>query len=311
MTVAVTPITCLSTPSPHYTKTRRNILSKIIQGTTSTTAATILLHPSNANAASTTTLIEDRLRSTQNLTLPPPSRPSELKGIDNLYYPPWIAGIWDVTQTLTDASTPLGLKYIGGPNGSIDIATQSLNEQKKQLDIPVNFRLRYMPSKFGVAEDRLFNTRQRLDAFAGRSVVSSVEYADVGGSNRGSVLMMGGDNDTPLQTTVVRFKGPAAQKSFLIAHGQDIPASKAESKFAAYEVQRSIFALTNTNTVPPVTTDTELIWFFEKMDGDDNTVNAKLRIASYLNAQSDKLYFEARNQAVSYADYDLKFRKVI
>ena len=110
---------------------------------------------------------------------------------------------------------------------------------------------------------------------------------------------------------VVRFKGPAAQKSFLIAHGQDTPASKSTSKFAAYEVQRSIFALTNTNTVPPVTTDTELIWLFEKVDGDDNTVNAKLRIASYLNAQSDKLYFEAKNQAVSYADYDLKFKKII
>jgi len=39
-------------------------------------------------------------------------------------------------------------------------------------------------------------------------------------------------------------------------------------------------------------------------------VNAKLRIASYLNAQSDKLYFEAKNQAVSFADYDLKLTKI-
>ena len=202
LVISLTPATSLSTPSPHYTQTRRNILSNIAQTTTTATAtATILLHPSNANAAPTTTSIEDRLRSNQNLTLPPPSRPSELNGIDNLYYPSWLAGTWDVTQTLTDTSTPLGLKYIGGPNGSVEIATQSLNEQKKQLDVPVNLRLRYISSKFGVAEDRLFNTKQRLDAFAGRSVVSSVEYADVGGSNRGSVLMMGGDNDTPLQTT--------------------------------------------------------------------------------------------------------------
>lgn len=69
--------------------------------------------------------------------------------------------------------------------------------------------------------------------------------------------------------------------------------------------------MTNTNTVPPVTTDTELIWLFEKVDGDNNRVNAKLRIASYLNAQSDKLYFEAKNQAVSFADYDLKLTKVM
>ena len=52
----------------------------------------------------------------------------------------------------------------------------------------------------------------------------------------------------------------------------------------------------------------QLIWLFERID--DNHVNAKLRIASYLNAQSDKLYFEAKNQAVSFADYDLKLTKI-
>lgn len=200
LSIVIAPVTSLSTPpSPRHTETRRSIISQIVQSTTA--AATILLHPSNANAAATTiSTIEDRLRSTQNLTLPPPSRSSELNGIDNLYYPSWLSGTWDVTQTLTDTTTPLGLQYIGGPNGSIDIATQSMNDQKKQLNVPVSFQLRYLPSKFGVAEDRLFNTKQRLDAFAGRSVVSSVEYADVGGSNRNAVLMMGGDNDTPLQT---------------------------------------------------------------------------------------------------------------
>jgi hypothetical protein len=108
---------------------------------------------------------------------------------------------------------------------------------------------------------------------------------------------------------VTRFKGPAAQKSFLIGHGEDVKADKCGDKFASYEVLRSIFALTNTNTAPPVTTDTELIWLFEKID--DRHVNAKLRMASYLNAQSDKLYFEAKNQAVSFADYELKLTKKI
>ena len=84
-------------------------------------------------------------------------------------------------------------------------------------------------------------------------------------------------------------------------------ADKCGNTFAAYEVIRSIFALTNTNTAPPVTTDTELIWSFVKID--DDTIDAKLRIASYLNAQSDKLYFEAKNQAVSFADYELKLTK--
>jgi hypothetical protein len=61
-----------------------------------------------------------------------------------------------------------------------------------------------------VAEDRLFNTRQRLDNFAGRSVVSSVEYANVGGSNRASILAMGGSEDDPLQTTSELYRSSAA-----------------------------------------------------------------------------------------------------
>ena len=66
--------------------------------------------------------------------------------------------------------------------------------------------------------------------------------------------------------------------------------------------------MTNTNTAPPVTTDTELIWTLEQRD--ETHVNGKLRIASYLNAQSDILYFEARNRAVSFADYDIQLEKI-
>lgn len=116
---------------------------------------------------------------------------------DNLYYPSWMEGEWKATQTLKGASTPLGLKFVGGPNGSEQIASESFQEQLRQVDIPVNLRLKWIQTKFGVAEDRLYNTRSRLDGFAGRSVVSSVEYNNVGGSNRASVLALGGsDNGT-------------------------------------------------------------------------------------------------------------------
>ena len=106
---------------------------------------------------------------------------------------------------------------------------------------------------------------------------------------------------------MVRFKGPAAQKTFLLGHGEE--QDQDSNKFAVYETLRSIFALTNQNTAPPVTTDSESIWVFEKID--DNTIRAKLRIASYLNAQSDALYFDAKNRAVSFADYDLTMKKAV
>jgi len=135
--------------------------------------------------------------------------------------------------------------------------------------------------------------------------VASVQYADVGGSNRQSVVALGGTQEDPLQTTIVYFKGPAAQKSFVTSHGAE---TLSDSSWAGYEVQRSIFALTNTNTAPPITTDTEYIWKFERLN--ENHVQGKLRIAGYLNAQSDTLYFDARQRAVSLQDYTLDMKKV-
>ena len=72
----------------------------------------------------------------------------------------------------------------------------------------------------------------------------------------------------------------------------------------AYEVQRSIFALTNQSTRPPITTDSEYIWKWERVT--DDRIRGTLRVAGYLSPQNDKLYFETRNRAVSYQDYTLE-----
>jgi hypothetical protein len=241
----------------------------------------------------------------ETLTIPGPSAATELNGVDNLYFPSFLAGEWQVTQTLIDTATPLGLRFVGGPNGVEQIAKETMAEARRNIGKPVSLRLRYIPTKWGIAEDRLFNTRQRLDAFAGKPVVANVEYANVGGSNRPSVLAMGGTEQDPLQTTVTRFKGPAAQKTFVVSHGAE---TLSDNEWSGYELDRSIFALTNQNTAPPLTTDSELIWYFEQKDKDH--VQGKLRIAGYLNPQSDTLYFEARNRAVSLQDYTLDMKRI-
>lgn len=314
MSMSIQQVSGLSQNS-RTTPTRRSVLRTIISSTvpisTLVTATTTTLSPLAAEAKEKMS-IADRLDATE-LTVPPPSRATELNGVDNLYYPSWLSGTWDVTQTLIAASTPLGLKFIGGPNGSEAIAAESFKEQTKQMNVPVKLQLRFVTTKFGVAEDRIFNTRERLDSFAGRKVVSSIEYSNVGGSNRQSALALGGSEDTPLQTTFVRFKGPAAQKTFVLGHRSesytDSESDPDKLKFAASESLRSIFALTNQNTAPPVTTDSENIWVFEKDKGDDDTIVARLRLASYLNAQSDSLYFDAKNRSVSFADYKLTFKR--
>mmetsp|Transcript_26979 Transcript_26979/g.59310 ORF Transcript_26979/g.59310 Transcript_26979/m.59310 type:complete len:319 (+) Transcript_26979:315-1271(+) len=257
-----------------------------------------------ANAAQTKKDISNRLNE-EILFLPPPSLASEFNGVDNMYFPSFLSGEWEVTQTLVDLRAPLGMKYIGGPNGSLEIAEKTTKEARSKIGVPVELKLRYVPTKWGVAEDRLYNSQERLNSFAQKSVVASVQYADVGGSNRKSVLALGGTNDDPLQTTLVYFKGPAAQKSFLISHGAE---QVSETFWTGFEVQRSIFALTNQNTAPPITTDSEYIWSFEQID--DTHIRGKLRIAGYLNAQADTLYFDARNRAVSLQDYTLDMRKI-
>lgn len=179
-----------------------------------------------------------------------------------------------------------------------------MDEQNKRLNEPVNLKLRFVKTKFGVVEDRAYNLKSRLDSFAGKSVVASVNYADVRESNRAAVLAAGGTESDPLTTTLVYFKGPAAQKTFVISHGQDPLDSDA---WAGYELDRSIFALTNQSTAPPVTTDTEALYSFERIDSDK--VEGRLRLAGYLNPQADQLYFDARNRAVSLNDYALSLRR--
>ncbi|KAL7576319.1 hypothetical protein ACA910_018138 [Epithemia clementina (nom. ined.)] len=248
--------------------------------------------------------------------------PAELNGVDNFFYPSFMAGTWNVTQTLVNVTTPLGLIYLGGPNGDISIAEKTLAESRSRLNVPVQLQLRYVnTTKWGVAEDRLFNTRNRLNAFAGRSVVAATDYADVASCNRAKILAMGGSYDDPLQTTFVRFKGPAAQKIFVTTHSaDDVTTTTTNSNkwtWTGSESQRSIFALTNENTAPPIFTDTETIWQFTIENNQPRSneppppsppqvVQGRLRIASYLNAQQDKLYFQARSKAVSLLDYKLE-----
>ena len=147
----------------------------------------------------------------------------------------------------------------------------------------------------------MYNTRSRLDAFAGRAVVSSVEYAETGGNNRRGNMVLGGSADDPLITTVTYYKGPAAQKVFSVARTTEA----SDDLWRGSEATRSIFALTNTNAAPPITTDSEILTELQKK-GD--AVVGRLRLVDYMNPQ-DPLYFDARRKAVSIADYDVSMTK--
>lgn len=227
---------------------------------------------------------------------------SELSGVANLYYPEWMEGTWDVEQTLKRAEAPLGLKFIGGPRGDLEIARTSLEEQRSRIGQPQQLKLKFVKTKFGVVEDRIYNTRSRLDAFAGRRVVASVEYAETGGNNRRGNVALGGKEDDPLITTMTYYKGPAAQKVFSVARTTEA----SDGVWRGSETTRSIFALTNTNAAPPITTDSELLTELRRTG--DGVVTGRLRLVDYMNP-TDPLFFDAKRKAVSVADYDVRLRR--
>ena len=78
-----------------------------------------------------------------------------------------------------------------------------------------------------------------------------------------------------------------------------------EDVWLGSETTRSVFALTNTNTAPPITTDSEVLTELRRGAAG---VAGRLRLADYMNPQ-DNLYFEAKRRAVSVADYDLEMRR--
>ena len=265
------------------------------------------------------TKLQSRFQDTILVRPPVTTAATNMSGVDNLLFPERLLGTWNVTQTLLNVQTPLGLQFLSSNPG---VAQKSLEESQARLHQPVHLQLRFVSTKWGVVEDRVFNTAQRLNAFAGRAVVSAVDYANVSASNRQSILNQGGTPNDPLQTVFVRFRGPAAQKIFVTSYSSEVCGNQC---WMASEGQRSIFALTNENTAPPVVTDSEVLYEFnwdkaaptdsippDSRSAASNVVVAKgrLRIASYLNPM-DPLYFDAKNRAVSIQDYSLELRQVV
>lgn len=111
---------------------------------------------------------------------------------DDVFYPTWMEGEWLATSTLTGFEAPLGAKFLAGPSGlRTDVAEATIRQQKSRLGTSVGpYPLRWLAvrppgsavgtAKAFVVEDRAFNTKSRLDAFAGRSVGSLVRILSAG-----------------------------------------------------------------------------------------------------------------------------------
>jgi hypothetical protein len=250
---------------------------------------------------------------------------------DDLFFPSYMAGTWDAVQTLVDFNAPQGALFLTGPQGNRpDVAQQVIAQERAKIGSAVGpYRLRWLtvpnsrqPSAPFVVEDRAYNLKSRLNAFAGKEVVKDVEYVELGGANRI------GYGDAPLPTTLTRFKGSAVQKTFSNNRGSEFSSGDETSgTWTGFEFVRTLFARTDSSgrDLPPVVTDTQIITSLRVLEGDRNSnsqnggdggdeaapmvVVGKVRIADYLTPQ-DQLFFNAKQQAVAISDYDIRLTKV-
>jgi hypothetical protein len=114
----------------------------------------------------------------------------------DLAYPQWMAGYWRVKSTLIDLAAPL----------APDIVTPGFEANRKQLNQPISFLVRFIPEKLPVSKlkiipridnkltiliaDREFNSFNLARAYLGDEAVLSVKV-DPNSPNRQITLLRG------------------------------------------------------------------------------------------------------------------------
>ena len=226
-------------------------------------------------------------------------KPMEQRAIPSL--PDWMAGSWQLTQTLTSFTLPLGVQYIGAPGRPLSEAESSAAETRAQIGKPVTLEVRYMSTPGGGAiEDRAFNARSRLDAFAGRPVTKSSR----------SCAEANVDASSGLACTFIDFTGPVAQKQ--VTNSLRVATSPTGRSVVYSEFTRSVFARKtvpgDTRNFPPITTDAETVVSLAP-DPSGEVLRGRLRLISYLQPY-DPLYFAAGRKSVSISDYSLTLTRL-
>lgn len=188
------------------------------------------------------------------------------------------------------------MQYIGAAGRPLSEAEQTAEQTRSQIGKPVNLRLRFTPfGPEGAREDRSFNARARIDAFAGRLVVRDAAECDTAASQD---ILAG----KPVACTFVEFRGPINQKLLV----NNMRVEQQDDRVVFSEMSRSIFARRmvagDTRSFPPITTDQETIVELTKLS--DGRVSGRLRLVSYLQPL-DALYFAANKASVSISDYSL------
>ncbi|MGF1602310.1 MAG: DUF6816 family protein [Thermosynechococcaceae cyanobacterium] len=244
-----------------------------------------LLCGNDSNADAIAAPLSDRLAQFPDWKSQPPLKPAQ----GNLQYPDWFLGEWEVTSTLTTLKAPL----------APDIVTPGFAGQKKSLDQPVVFTVRFireaLAPKIGLASvpdegiadsgdlttvaDQAYNSRSLMTAYLGQEAVRSVAV----------------DPKDPTRQ-IMRLKGDRKLTSVI----SDRATESQEGEFITSELFQQIFSSARQIYVNQVENTTDY-------QRDGSQIEADQITAIYLSPQ-DPQYFKAGNQPVALYRYHLTLK---
>lgn len=207
----------------------------------------------------------------------------------DLIYPEWMAGSWKVTSTLIDLAAPL----------APDIVTPGFESNRKQLNQPVSFLVRFIKEKpqvinslkfipkidnpsLGLVADRAFNSLNLARAYLGDDAVLSVKV-DPASPNRQITFLSG---ERQLVSIVT------ARTTETIS----------DSQFITAEVFQQLFK----GGSRPYFNSVESTTSYHKLPTNNPTIEADQVTAVYLSPQNPD-YFQAGSQPVALYRYRLQF----
>lgn len=215
------------------------------------------------------------------------NKPSVKSAKGDLEYPEWMAGMWNVSSTLTEQFAPL----------APDIVTPGFEDNKNYLHQEIAFQVRFgteydtrspgllsafKSTKPGVVADRAFNGTKIAEAYLGDDRVYKVKI----------------DPDNPNQQ-ITFLQGERKLISKVTGRGYQIPTEK---QFIATEVTQQLFRSPERLYLNEV----EITSKYELLDPDH--ISAEQMTAIYLSPQ-DPDYFTAGDRPVALYHYHLDLVK--
>ena len=213
---------------------------------------------------------------------------------DNLIFPAWMEGEWELTSYPLANAAPLGRRFLPS-----DLARMRLGEFAGTTAPPLRYIVRFTrrPSDGAVVSERADNLRAVQNAAAGFTRVEAVAFDGAGKiSVRYSPF---GPNGT--------YFGMSRAEVYLNWRRQSTPS--ASDEFAFSEATRSVY-LAQQRELSTIS-DAETLCMFERQP--DGSIHGRQRVLRFLtpnpNSAEGVLWGEASGRAVATLDYELSLRR--